>query len=407
MLIKKKPSEESKILAVLDQAISSGMSLLVFFFIAIDYSLAQIAVFSLVSNISYSVATTLKSKFVYTSVITLQKRDSVSQLDNLKLGISKLPVPSTSIIAILIFGISIIKLGQFAFSMTMTILFMGILLTDFYRNSLIHQKHRYTSFKLNLLSLILLCIYFYGSYAFPNFKVDVLIFWCSLQYIFPFYIWCQILKKNAVYAEQLMEEVLLGKYFFWDSVILRVASISGSLAVLLFDGNLAGAMSIAYMIFAALPSFMGSALQPISNLFSSRATDKQKFNSVITTVYLSHIVWFLVLYIFFTFKISWISPNFYLSQIWGPAMFLMSMATAFLNIYQIRMFLDLGKSFSLKIRVMSSLFMGPIAALVVILSTVEVYTVYSLVTLCILNPFVYRKIHFSRFFSNTNCSKKN
>ena len=83
------------------------------------------------------------------------------------------------------------------------------------------------------------------------------------------------------------------------------------------------------------------------------------------------------------------------------------MATAFLNLYQIRMLSDLGPLIFLRVRIIAAIFTGPVGAVIVVNSNVVAYSLYCLLICLLLNPIVYQKYLTSRFFSNRNSGKEN
>jgi hypothetical protein len=397
---------ESKLLAVLDQALSSGMSFTVMYLVANSYSLTIIAVLSLVGNISYSYATISKSQLLYSSLLHSRDSDENDQPKETHLLIPGLQFSLVSTVAMIVFWISMSAVNSTRISFQMVVFFIGVLLTDYFRNVLIHQGLRIVSAQLNLLSVLLLFLFLVIRNVSPVY-VDLISFWAILQFVFPLYVIINFKVKKVKFLKRMRNEKLTGRYFFIEASFSRLTMLLGSLYTLFSDSELAGTLAISYLIFAAFPSLITSALQPISNQLVIKGRFGKAFESVVISTYVSHVLWLFLFSMVLHFKSSWFPSTFLVAQEWCFGIMLSSMATAFLNLYQIRMLSDLGPLIFLRVRIIAAIFTGPVGAVIVVNSNVVAYSLYCLLFCLLLNPIVYQKYLTSRFFSNPNSGKEN
>jgi hypothetical protein len=397
---------ESKVLAIFDQALSSGMSLVVMFLVADSYSLTIIAVLSLVSNISYSFATIAKSQLLYSSLMSSRHIDDLDQSKRAIIRIPTLQLGSVSTVSFVVLFISISTVNSNKFSLQMLALFIGVLLTDYFRNALIHEGFRIISFKLNVLSAFIL-IFFLAVNKKSPFNLDLISIWSLLQFVFPLFILINFTIKKVEFLKRRRNEKLTGRYFFAEATFSRLTMLLGSVYVLFSNAELAGTLAIAYLIFAAFPSLIASALQPISNQLVIKQKFGKAFNSVVLITFLSHIFWCPLFLLSMHLQPDWFPDTFHSAQKWCVGTVLASMTTAFLNLYQIRMLSDLGGLNFIKLRFLAAIFTGPIGAAVAVNSNFFFYSVFCLVTFLIFNPITYRKLLASRFLFNRNGSKEN
>lgn len=381
-------SADSKLLAILDQGISSGMSFIVMFCVTDIYSLKVIAILNLVNNISYSFATIVKSQLLYSSLLHSEISSGNSDINLKKLVIPKLQIPLILLIGFIVFLISNSKADNFRLPIVMFIFFIGIFLTDFFRNVLIHNGLRLISFKLNILSVIALVVFISMQYLIPEF-FDLIIYWSILQFIFPLYIFIKFFEGEIKFLKGLNREKVTGRYFLIESVFSRFSMVLGSLYIFFANSEVAGEMAIAYLIFSALPSLISSALQPITNGLVIRNVFGKPFQSIVIITYLIHLIWFPIFLYSISAQPQWFPVSFQSAKDWCVGIVFASMTTSFLNLYQIRMLGDLGGSIFLITRLTISLFMGPIGAIVIINLSVSSYIFYTLILLFIANPFSY------------------
>ena len=397
---------DSKVLAMFDQALSSGMSCVVMFLVADSYSLTIIAVLSLVSNISYSFATIAKSQLLYSSLMSSRHIDDLDQSKRAIICIPRLQLGSVLTVSFVVLFISISTVNSNKFSLQMLALFIGVLQTDYFRNALIHAGFRIISFKLNVLSAFVLIFLLAVNRKSPI-NLDLISIWSLLQFVFPLFILINFTIKKVEFLKRRRNEKLTGRYFFAEATFSRLIMLLGSVYVLFSNAELAGTLAIAYLIFAAFPSLIASALQPISNQLVIKQKFGKAFNSVVLITFLSHIFWCPLFLLSMHLQPDWFPDTFHSAQKWCVGIVLASMTTAFLNLYQIRMLSDLGGLNFIQLRFLAAIFTGPIGAAVAVNSNFFFYSVFCLVTFLILNPVTYRKLLASRFLFNRNGSKEN
>lgn len=396
---------ESKFLAIFDQALSSGMSFVAMFLVADSYSLTTIAVLSLVSNISYSFATIAKSQLLYSSLMSSSLIDDLDHSKSTIIHIPRLQLGSVLTLSFIVLFISFSTVNSSKFALQMLALFIGVLLTDYFRNVLIHEGFRIISFKLNALSAFVL-IFFVAAIKKSSINLDLISIWSLLQFVFPIFILIKFIFKKVEFLKRRRNEKLTGRYFFVESTFSRLMMLLGSVYVLYSNTELAGTLAIAYLIFAAFPSLIASALQPISNLLIIRQKFGRAFNSVILITFFSHVFWCPLFLLSMHIQPDWFPDTFYSAQKWCVGTVLASMTTAFLNLYQIRMLSDLGGSSFIQLRFLAAIFAGPVGAAVVVNSNFFFYWVFCLLIFLIFNPITYRKLLASRFLFNRNGSKE-
>lgn len=382
-------SPDSKLLAILDQGISSGMSFMVMFLVTDLYSLRIIAILNLVGNISYSFATIVKSQLLYSSLLHKENSNRNSDLSASKMLIPKLQFIFILSTGIAVFLISNSRIENYIISVQMCVYFIGIFLTDFFRNVLIHNGLRLVSLKLNILSALALTLFVKMPHSFPHF-FDLIFFWVILQFIFPFFILVRYLNGKIIFQRGMKIERLTGSYFLIEGIFSRLAMVVGSLYIFYSNIEAAGVLAVGYLIFAALPSLIASALQPISNGLVIRNMLGKSFSSVILITYVIHAIWLPIVFLATKLLPNWFPTLFQSAQEWGTGIVLASMTTAFLNLYQIRMLSDLGGLNFLISRFLTAILTGPVGALVIINLGVDTYNFYTLILLFILNPFSYQ-----------------